>query len=67
MTRLRDFKGDEMQYIGIDIGGTKCAVVSGNEEKILNKIRFDTTDKEETILNILNAVEKLGVLASTVK
>lgn len=49
-----------MRYMGIDIGGTKCAVVIGNEDKILKKIRFDTTNKEETILNILSAVEQLG-------
>lgn len=32
-----------MRYLGIDIGGTKCAVILGNENgEILNKIRFDT-------------------------
>ena len=48
-------------YIGIDIGGTKCAVVSGDENgNILDKVRFDTTDVKDTLNNILVAVEKLG-------
>ena len=28
--------------IGIDIGGTKCAIVLGDEKQIVKKIRFDT-------------------------
>ena len=48
-------------YIGVDIGGTKCAVVSGDENgNILDKIRFDTTDVKDTLNSILVAVEKLG-------
>lgn len=50
-----------MLYTGIDIGGTKCAVVSGNGEKIIDKIKFDTTSKDETLCNIFKAVENLGV------
>ena len=51
-------------YIGIDIGGTKCAVVKGRkgnrgEIEILDKIRFETTDKNETLERIFGAVEKL--------
>ena len=51
-------------YIGIDIGGTKCAVVkgrkgNGGEIEILDKIRFETTDKNETLERIFDAVEKL--------
>ena len=50
-----------MSSIGIDIGGTKCAVVSGNKNgEILDKIRFETTTPQETIQNIKAAVEKIG-------
>ncbi len=48
-------------YIGIDIGGTKCAVVKADENgKILDKIRFETTYYEETINKIFDGVEKMG-------
>ncbi len=48
-------------YIGVDIGGTKCAVCKseGNAE-ILDKIKFPTTTCEETIANICDAIEKMG-------
>ena len=51
-------------YIGIDIGGTKCAVVKGEksssgEMNILNKIRFDTVGFKETLEKIFDAVESL--------
>lgn len=51
-------------YIGIDIGGTKCAVVKGKRGKngeieILEKIRFETTDKDETLEKIFDAAERL--------
>ncbi|MBQ7901590.1 MAG: ROK family protein, partial [Clostridia bacterium] len=50
-----------MSFIGIDIGGTKCAVVLGNKNgEILNKIRFETTTPHDTMQNIKDAVEKLG-------
>jgi len=43
------------RYIGIDIGGTKCAVVLGDEEgRILEKVRFDTTGVDETLSRILD-------------
>ncbi len=48
-------------YIGIDIGGTKCAVTYGDREgNIKEKIRFDTTTVDETLNNIFSAVEKMG-------
>lgn len=48
------------QYIGIDIGGTKCAVVRGDEKgAILEKLRFSTQDKDQTLNQIFNGVEKL--------
>lgn len=50
-----------MKYIGIDIGGTKCAVTSGDAGgRVLKKIFFATTGLEETLHNILAAVESLG-------
>ena len=48
------------EYIGIDIGGTKCAVVRGNENgTILDKIRFQTEDKENTLHKLFEAVSQL--------
>lgn len=46
--------------IGIDIGGTKCAVVLGDESGIRKKIRFATTTYAQTMENIRNAVRKMG-------
>ncbi len=46
--------------IGIDIGGTKCAVVLGDDTHIEKKIKFATTTCEETIQNIIAAVSQIG-------
>jgi len=46
--------------IGVDIGGTKCAVVLGDKKGIARKIRFATTTCEETVRNIENAIRVLG-------
>ena len=46
--------------IGVDIGGTKCSVVLGDEKKIVKKTKFPTTDYEGTINNIINAIEQIG-------
>jgi glucokinase len=47
--------------MGIDIGGTKCAVVVGDASgKVLKKERFATTSCEETLKNIMDAAERLG-------
>ena len=51
-------------YIGIDIGGTNCAIVKGRkllsgEMEILEKIRFETLGFEETLEKIMCSVEKL--------
>ena len=47
--------------IGVDVGGTKCAVTYGQKEgfelQIREKIRFATTDVDETIANIVRAVD----------
>ena len=49
--------------LGIDIGGTKCAITYGRYEgyavEIVDKVRFDTTEVNETISNLLNETEKL--------
>lgn len=49
--------------LGIDIGGTKCAITygrcEGNDVEIVDKVRFDTTEVNETISNLLNETEKL--------
>ena len=46
--------------IGIDIGGTKCAVVLGDQNAIQQKIRFDTADCKTTLDRIFSAVSELG-------
>ena len=45
--------------LGVDIGGTKCAVVLGDTEGIIKKIRFATTTYEETMENIRNAIREM--------
>lgn len=58
---MKKEKGCIGMYIGIDIGGTKCAVTLGDGEgNIKDKIRFDTGGFDETLENIFNAAEKLG-------
>ncbi len=49
-----------MMRIGVDIGGTKCAVVCGDENGIARKIRFETASKDETIAKIIDAIRALG-------
>ena len=47
-------------YIGIDIGGTKCAVVRGDEAgKVTAKVRFSTTTPAETQNRIYETVDQL--------
>ena len=46
--------------IGVDIGGTKCAVVLGDENGIAKKIKFSTTNYTETIQNIIKAIHEIG-------
>lgn len=48
-------------YTGIDIGGTKCAVISADKNgSITDKIKFPTTTVDETIENIIQGIKKLG-------
>ena len=46
------------RLVGIDIGGTKCAIIYGIEQKgnlqVEDKIRFETTKVDETLRNILD-------------
>lgn len=47
-------------YIGVDIGGTKSAVVLGNEcGRILKRDQFATEGKERTLRAIFKSVDKL--------
>ena len=47
------------KYIGIDIGGTKCAVVAGDENgNVLDRFAIPTGDCEETLAQLFDAVEK---------
>jgi glucokinase len=60
---------DKKYYLGIDIGGTKCAVIAGTEDmEILKKVNFPTeTDKgPDHAINLLltsagSITEKLGL------
>lgn len=46
--------------VGIDIGGTKCAVITGDKTgKILNKTVFKTTNFEKTYKKIFSILETL--------
>lgn len=46
--------------LGVDIGGTKCAVCLGTDDgTIIEKIKFPTTDVKETIDNICKAATEL--------
>lgn len=47
-------------YLGVDIGGTKCAVIRGNSDgQVLAKLRFPTTNCSQTLEAILDAAERL--------
>lgn len=48
-----------MAYIGIDIGGTKCAVVRGVGANIEYKVKFETSDRDSTLMRIFSETEKL--------
>ncbi len=49
--------------LGIDIGGTKCAIIYGKRHgdnvEIADKTRFETTGVDETIARILNELEAM--------
>ena len=49
-----------MELLGIDIGGTKCAVIRGNENgEILVKKSVPTTTVDETLSWIIETAEEL--------
>ena len=41
-----------LMKIGIDIGGTKCAVIFGDDKKIFGRVQFPTSDPESTLAKI---------------
>lgn len=49
--------------LGVDVGGTKCAITLGFDEDgkidIKDKIRFSTTTVDETIANIIAALKEM--------
>lgn len=48
-------------FIGVDIGGTKCAVVKGdNTNRVVKKVKFDTTTVDETLNSIIDAIYEMG-------
>lgn len=48
-------------YLGVDIGGTKCAVVLGDETgKIYKKVRFETMDKDNTLKKLIEVAREMG-------
>ena len=49
-----------MQIIGLDLGGTKCAVVEGDEQGKFYKIdKFQTSDPKTTLGRIFASIEKI--------
>ena len=53
--------GIAINIIGIDIGGTKCAVVLGNDAgEIIKKEKFPTKDCESTIKKIIEIAKTMG-------
>lgn len=60
MRSSRSWKIDMEIYLGIDIGGTKCALVLGDESgAVLQKVRFDTVGKDATLARIIQTAEQL--------
>ncbi len=48
-------------YIGIDIGGTKCAIIRADDAgNIEEKVMFETSDVKSTLDRIFSEAEKLG-------
>ena len=49
--------------LGVDIGGTKCAVIYGQKEgdtlHLVEKVKFPTTSVDETIANICSEIEQM--------
>lgn len=48
-------------YIGVDIGGTKCAVVKADDSgNIVEKVRFETKSCSETIDEFIKIIKSMG-------
>lgn len=48
-------------YLGIDIGGTKCALVLGDDDgKIVKKVGFETLSCDETIKKFIEIGHEMG-------
>ena len=48
-------------YIGIDIGGTKCAVIKADDNgNKIAKVKFETSDKDSTLKRIVYEAELFG-------
>lgn len=48
-------------YIGVDIGGTKCAVVKSEDNgNIIEKIRFETKSCQDTIDELIKIIKNMG-------
>ena len=49
--------------LGVDICGTKCAVIYGQKEgdtlHLVEKVKFPTTSVDETIANICSEIEQM--------
>lgn len=55
------------KLIGIDIGGTKCAVVLGDGNgNVMQKVRFETTSCKETLERILSEVANVATDAAAI-
>lgn len=51
--------------IGVDIGGTKCAVCKGDlTQGVVEKVKFSTTSCEETLTRIEKEIEAMGEFTS---
>ena len=56
-----------MDVIGVDIGGTKCAVIKADKYgKFLGKVSFLTKSFKKTLKEILDAIDKMQPKKSTV-
>ena len=69
MSRSRSADGQQecSGIIGVDIGGTKCALVKADAAgRVLRETRFGTTDVSGTLANIYAAVSELEPGASPV-
>uniref|UniRef100_UPI0032176DE4 ROK family protein n=1 Tax=uncultured Draconibacterium sp. TaxID=1573823 RepID=UPI0032176DE4 len=59
---------EKQYYLGIDIGGTKCAVIAGTESmEILERIQFDTNTNKGQDYAISKLLEKATEVVSQLK